>query len=304
MSQERKEEKRFLDPNIARKEVIVEDHRTGKAEFKFPPLSIVEFNIAGLCNRSCPFCPRGNSEAYPNINKFITIELYEKIMRDLQEMGFDGTILYSAFCEPLLHKQIDQLIRLSVEYCPAARVEIVTKGDFLTIERLGNLFDAGINTLCISMYDGPQQEEPFRGMQKELGLTDDQFILRVRYLSFEDHFGITLSNRAGMLVMKDIGIAPLNKPLPQRCNYPFYEMIVDYDGTVPLCPHDWGKKLIAGDLNHQSVGEIWTSSIMKKARISLASDNRNFSPCDVCDVDGTLIGQGHFDQWQKYYHNE
>ena len=179
---ERRKERKFMDPNIARKELIVEHHRTGKVDFKLPPLSAVEFNLTGLCNRSCIFCPRSNPEIFPNVNEFFTLELYEKIMEGLQEMGFDGTILYSAFCEPLLHKQIEQLIRLSKECCPGARIEIVTNGDFVTVDKLRKLFKAGLSTLCISMYDGPHQVEPFRAMQREASLTDDQFILRVRYL--------------------------------------------------------------------------------------------------------------------------
>lgn len=301
---ERRKEIKFIDPNIARKEQIVEHHRIEKADIKLPPLSVVEFNLTGLCNRSCIFCPHYDPEIYPNVNEFITLELYEKVMKGLQEIGFDGTILYSAFCEPLLHKRIEQLIRLSKEYCSDARIEIVTNGDFVTAEKLRKLFKAGLSTLCISMYDGPHQVEPFRAMQKEVGLTDDQFILRVRYLPREEHYGITLSNRAGMLTMEDIGIAPLREPLRQRCNYPFYEMMVDYDGSIPLCPHDWGKRLVVGDLNHQSVHEVWNSPLMKQARMNLAADNRDFPPCDTCDVDGTLIGQGHFEQWLEHYRSE
>lgn len=300
----RRRETKFVDPNIARKGKVVEHHRAGKVDFRLPPLSVTEFNLTGLCNRKCAFCPRVNPEIYPNVNEFISLELYKKIMKGLQEIGFDGTILYSAFSEPLLHKQIERLIRLSKEYCPDARIEIVTNGDFVSAEKLRGLFKAGLSTLCISMYDGPHQVKPFRAMQKELGLTDDQFILRVRYLPKEEHYGITLSNRAGTLTMEDIGIAPLEDPLRKRCHYPFYEMMVDYDGSVPLCPHDWGKKLVVGDLNRQSIQEVWNSHIMKRVRMNLASNSRDFPPCNTCDVDGTLIGQGHFDQWQEHYRNE
>jgi hypothetical protein len=29
--------------------------------------------------------------------------------------------------------------------------------------------------------------------------------------------------------------------------------------------------------------------------------NRNFSPCDVCDVDGMRIGKTHAEAWKKTY---
>jgi radical SAM protein with 4Fe4S-binding SPASM domain len=140
-------------------------------------------------------------------------------------------------------------------------------------------------------------------MKDEVGLTDDQLVLRVRWLSAEEHYGITLSNRGGTLELKELGLAALKEPLKQRCHYPFYQILVDYDGSVLLCPHDWGKKLIAGNLNHQSVQEVWDSPTMKRVRTSLAVSDRNFPPCNVCDVDGTLMGKSHFDRWMEYYRN-
>ena len=35
----------------------------------------------------------------------------------------------------------------------------------------------------------------------------------------------------------------------------------------------------------------------KIARKALIEGNRNFSPCDVCDVKGNLIGDTHADAW-------
>jgi len=125
------------DPNIARKGKIIVKHLAGihYNEESAPLFSLVEFNICGLCNRTCSFCPRANPD-YPNKAEYIPLDLYEKVMSDLSDIGYTGVILYSAFSEPLLHKQVDQLIFLSKRYCPQARVEIVTNGDFLTSNKL------------------------------------------------------------------------------------------------------------------------------------------------------------------------
>ena len=58
-----------------------------------------------------------------------------------------------------------------------------------------------------------------------------------------------------------------------------------------MCPHDWGKKIILGNLNLKSFIEIWFSKKAMNIRSMLNSSNRNFSPCNVCDVDGTLMGK-------------
>lgn len=153
------------------------------------------------------------------------------------------------------------------------------------------------------MYDGPHQFDYFKKLQRKAGLRDDQFIPRVRWLPPEEHFGITLSNRAGKLEIKDLGIAALKKALKKPCYYPFYQILIDYDGNVLLCAHDWGKKLIAGNINTHSILEIWNNNIMKKVRINLIRKNRNFPPCNFCDVQGILIGRSHFNKWTKYYEN-
>lgn len=294
----------FVDPLISRKGNILHSHLIKQTQEQPPFFSLIEFNLSGLCNRTCVFCPRANPEVYPNRNEHIPVDLYEKVMKDLQAVGYDGMILYSAFGEPLLYKHLEKIIEITRAYCPDIRIESVSDGDFVTPAKLRKLFNAGLNTLLISMYDGPHQLEHFQAMKEEVGLRDDQLILRVRWLPPEEHYGITLSNRAGMINLEEIGVGALKEPLQQRCHYPFYQILVDYDGSVLLCPHDWGKKLVVGNLNHQSIQEVWTSSVMRGVRMSLAAADRNFAPCDVCDVDGRRMGQSHFDKWMEYYRTQ
>ncbi len=295
-------ERKFVDPNIRRKGQILDEHLVKQPGQERPPFfSLIEFNLSGLCNRKCVFCPRVDPKAYPNVNEHIPVELYKKTMVELREAEFDGTILYSAFGEPLLYKRVELLIQISKQHCPDVRVEIVSDGDFVTPKKLQSLFGAGLTTLSISMYDGPHQVQQFEEMKREVGLRDDQLILRTRWLPPEQHFGITLSNRAGSVNLENIGIVPLAQPLDKPCYYPFYQILVDYDGAVLMCPHDWGKKLVLGNLNRQTIQDIWDGRVLRRARLNLAKANRNSAPCDVCDVDGTRMGRSHFDRWMDYY---
>ena len=295
-------ERRYFDPNIPRKGKILADHLVKNEPVDgIPVFSLIEFNLSGLCNRKCVFCPRVDPKVFPNVNEHIPLELYEKVIIELAKVRFSGTILYSGFGEPLLYKKIESVIELTRAYCPEVRIEINSDGDFVNPARLRKLFGAGLTSLLISMYDGPDQMEKFEAMKNEIGLTDDQLILRVRWLPPEQHYGITLSNRAGMVEIKEAGMIRLKEPLKRPCYYPFYQVLIDYDGAVLLCPHDWGKKLIVGNLNHQSLMDLWIGHVMKRVRMGLAASNRHFAPCAVCNVDGTLIGQSHFDRWMRYY---
>lgn len=294
---------KFLDQNIPRKGKLIQDHleETYHAGPKPPFFSLIEFNLSGLCNRDCVFCPRVDPTIFPNINEHIPIELYEKTMKELAEISYDGMILYSGFGEPFLYKRIEELIVLSKSYCPKVRVESVTNGDFVVPAKLRSMFDAGLDTLLISLYDGPHQREIFQRMMAEVGLTEKQVVLRDRWLPPEENYGITLVNRSGMVTIPDVGIGTIKEPLKRRCFYPFYSMVVDYDGSVLLCTHDWGKKFIVGNLNHQTIHELWDNNRIRQVRESLANANRGFAPCNGCDADGTLMGGEHFEQWMVHY---
>jgi len=296
-------EHKFFDSNIHRRQGMLEEHieNSDQSGLSAPTFSLIEFNLSGLCNRTCVFCPRSNPEIFPNLNEHIPVELYENIMKQLAEFGYDGLIVYSGFGEPLLYKQIDVLIKITKTHCPEARIECNTDGDFVTPEKLRVLFEAGLDALLISMYDGPEQVEEFKQIIAEAGLESDQVILRPRWLPPEEHYGITLNNRSGMVEIPDIGITKLASPIKRRCFYPSYQVFVDYDGSVLICPNDWGKKLIAGNLHRNTVNEIWNGRIMKRVRLNLANADRNFAPCDNCDVDGTLIGERHFNEWMEFY---
>lgn len=300
----KKGECKFIDPNIDRKENMLTKHLSQHKDDMFPLFSLIEFNLSGLCTRKCIFCPRSNEKAFPNINEQISVELYEKIMTDLEKADFDGTIFYSAFSEPLLHEDIEILIKISKQKCPKARVEIVSNGDLVTSEKISKLFEAGLTTLLISMYDGEHQVEHFKKLQKETGLKDEQFILRTRWLPPEDNFGMVLSNRAGAIEMKNVNVVIPQESLKKNCYYPFYQIFVNYDGAVLICPHDWHKKSNIGDIKKQSILEIWDNDILKQARLKLAEKDRNFPPCNLCDAKGELIGKEHFEGWMKYYKNK
>jgi len=62
-----------------------EDKHFGKNNFDNPLSSIltVELNTTELCNRKCVFCPRYDSEVYPNRNLNMTVDDAEKIAINL-----------------------------------------------------------------------------------------------------------------------------------------------------------------------------------------------------------------------------
>lgn len=58
-----------------------------------------------------------------------------------------------------------------------------------------------------------------------------------------------------------------------------------------MCPHDWGKKVVLGNLNKNKFLDIWFNKKSMHIRKRLNDSDRNFTPCNICDVEGTLMGE-------------
>ena len=225
--------------------------------------------------------------------------MHKKLCDELKEIQFSGLIIYSGFVEPMLDKNIYKLVSYAKKTNPTARVEIISNGDVLNETRLKKIYDSGLDRLQISLYDGEEQFEKYQKLGEKLNLDEEQYVLRKRYLPEEQDFGITLSNRGGMLTESEYKIAPKKEPVKSSCNYPNYKFFLDYNGDVLMCSHDWGKKNILGNLKELSLKEIWLSEKSMEARKKLNNAERTLSPCNVCDVDGSLIGNKHAEAWKK-----
>ncbi len=290
----------FFDPEISHKKKLVSEKFQYVPGTEIPLPSEVEISESGTCNRSCSFCPRSDPN-YKDIKEFIKTSLYKKLCNELAAVNFTGTIRFSGFIEPLLDRNIYNLLKLTRNILKKTNIAMVTNGDVLDVDRLKKLFKSGLDKLFISVYDGSEDMKKFKNLRLKANLSEEQVVIRDRSLSSEKDFGLTISNRAGMLENAEHKILPLKEKLQHPCYYPSYTFFMDYNGDVLMCAHDWGKKRILGNLNKSSFMEIWTSKMANISRKKLNSGDRGFSPCDVCDVHGTLIGEKHSKAWNKYY---
>jgi len=297
---------KVADKSIFRKKGFVESDESIKFIDGFPVFTIVEFNIYGACNRSCSFCPVSDASFYTNKYEGIALDLHTKIMKDLEKIKYDGALYFSAFSEPFLNKELPELVKISRSILPEARIEINTNGDIFKerTEKLMKLFDAGLNTVSISVYDGPTAYDEFSKMRETLNLTESQCILRRRYFDEKaGDWGTVFSNRAGLANTKTFLDETRNYeealPLKKHCYYPFYQTLIDYNGDMILCPHDWGKEYIVGNLAKENIWDLWICKKYQVARKLLSQKNRSFKPCNKCDVRGDLIGGPNFKAWIK-----
>lgn len=297
--------KKKIDRNVKRKNSFRDFLKTDSKLKKFPIFSWIEFSLSGLCNRVCVFCPRSDPKEFPNLNVHMSIDSYTSVMNDLKEINYKGGIIYSGFSEPILYKHIFEVIKITKSILPNNRIELITNGDHLKIEKLNKLFEVGLTQISVSLYDGPHQIENFKKLKSEAKLSDDQFDLRFRWANVESDngvsYGINITNRAGAIDMPDIDVVRLKEGLKKKCFYPFYQIMVDYDGAVLLCNHDWHKKLIVGNINDESILDIWNNEVYKRTRNNLSNALRIDSPCNKCDANGTMMGGEFVKEWENFY---
>ena len=60
-----------------------------------------------------------------------------------------------------------------------------------------------------------------------------------------------------------------------------------------------GVKKYLRQFKFSSFKEIWLSKKSCTARKRLNNSDREFDPCNVCDVTGTLIGKKHANAWNE-----
>jgi len=299
----------YVDINIKRLDDFVSHHTKIQKDLDdgTPVFASVEFSINGACNRRCAFCPRFNENDYPNLYKSLDINVFKNIIIDLKNIEYRGRLSFSGFCEPLLTKNLNHYIEIIKESLPESPIEIVSNGDPLTgkngKKKLQDLFLSGLSNIRVSLYDGPEQRPYFEKLKKELGLSNDQFILRNRYLKPDKSYRMTISNRAGSVNLSNdvFELKALKTSLKQPCHYPFYKVLIDYDGALLMCSNDWKKERIMGNVHDESIIKIWKNDFFNKTRKSLSNCDRSHSPCNVCDVEGTMNGKTAFDKWNEFF---
>ncbi|MBM80780.1 MAG: hypothetical protein CMJ78_09320 [Planctomycetaceae bacterium] len=291
------------DPFLNHRKQQEAEHREriGNGNDPMNSLISVEMNITELCNRVCVFCPRADPEIYPNQNLMMAPAIAEKVGGDLASFDYKGRVSFSGFGEPLLNKGFSDLLQIFRSQLPQTPLETNTNGDLLTESVIHSLFEAGLTGLYVNMYDGPEQEPALVELLHRAGLSEKQYKLRPHWIGPEEDFGLVLNNRSGVLQNADIGVVPLDEPLPLRCHYPFYKMLVDWDGRVLFCSNDWGRDIVVGSVTESHIKEIWLSDEMREIRRRLARADRSVSPCNTCNVKGTLHGKTSFDILVEYH---
>lgn len=249
----------------------------------------VTIELTNKCNRRCDMCPRLKM-TYPLGD--MKLSLLKKIVDQLPSNTdivpfFRGeSVLYSDFVEAMnLLRRFDTL-------------QIATNGDGLTEEKKLAI----LNTKSFISYSLHEFGYPlefldvarFLKSASENGHITQVSILNTMFSHYKEEFFIDswleYVDRVRIYIehsIKGFGdIDPIYRRIrkTKSCKKVFEDMVIYWDGKVVLCNHDWDNYDPLGDLNYQTIEEVWNGEKYRKIRdVHKSSNIREVKSCKDCD---------------------
>ena len=213
----------------------------------------------------------------------MSMKLIDKLVSDLKKINFEGTFCLCGYGEPMLHKNY---MDISNKLGELGGVEIITNGDLVNEKSLLKIYNSKASRLLISLYDGPEQVIKFKKMIQDLEIPEDFVILRDRWYSDKIDYGVKLTNRVGTI---KTGNQPnINDYSKKKCYYTAYQLLIDWNGDVFLCPQDWQRRQSMGNIMQDEIFNIWKGPVLSKYRRKLLQGDRSLNPCKQCNADGEV----------------
>lgn len=258
---------------------------------------IVHLETRSLCNGRCSFClAAARNKARPDVS--MPDALIDKVLAELAELGFSGRLSLYNNNEPFLEPRLNDIIARARKALPLAYVEAKSNGRALTLDKVLSAFDAGLDILYVNDY---RPAEDFAAGRHRKNVAEIKEALE-KSRRFRGHFQdgtwfkrvIISLDRQDAVKEARAGTAPnreaISEAISAPCLRPFEMLTIDPNGMVGICSNDVLMTETMGDLNHQSIREIWTSPQYAALRASLLDGDRSVkSTCRQCDHGGITM---------------
>jgi len=236
-------------------------------------LDCIFIETTTACTRKCPWCTHHYYDIKPN---FMSENLFQKIITDLSSLNYSGRLSFYLNGEPLLDKRLSEWVKAGKKACPDAFTFIISNGDLFTAEKVTELIHSGLDAIKVNTYD----EKTLIKVQTEMKKINPDIIHHVRLY---DHSNKTdWTSRGGTV---PFGGKQNENHKKTVCLRPFRQMYVAQNGVVAQCCSDALNKYVMGDMNTQSLMEIWNGEEFNKVRNSLLGKSELNDLCKICDLE-------------------
>lgn len=266
-------------------EVLRYKYRTTKylnevdIENRMPLFKYIEIETLNRCNGLCSFCPvnaKQQQRPYAKMER----SLFEKIIGELKELDYAGEYNLFSNNEPFLDERILDWMKYAWESLPKARLIMYTNGSMLNLEKFLETIKY-THRLVIDNYNNTPDKDQVNDNLKPI------YEYLQLHQELKDKVKFALRDREEVITSRG-GLAPnkqILKGLNAACVYPYKQMVIRPDGKCSLCCNDALGKYTMGDVNKQTLTEIWYSERYTKLRKEMKKNRRkNLKLCNECDT--------------------
>lgn len=243
---------------------------------KYPLFELVEVETLNRCNGTCAFCPVNRNDDQREF-KLMDEALFKKIILELKELNYDGRLQLFSNNEPFMDKRIFDFAKFARENCPNAHIVIFTNGILLDLEKFKKIIDY-IDTFCIdNYYDGERKvgdniKEILIYCSDKVELKNKVIVQMIDKNAIRNNRGSKSKNRHFVYQLKSI------------CKLPFLQVVIRPDGKLSLCCNDAMGQYTLGDLQKETLKEIWYSDKYSSIRKKFFEQGRkSIDICKYCD---------------------
>ena len=268
-------------------------------------LKLIEIETFSYCNRKCWFCPNSTINRHSG-STAMPEEMYLSIINQLSEIDYSGEITYSRYNEPLAFKGIIlERISQARERLPKAKLRTNTNGDYVTLDYIYDLRDAGLNELFIQQYLANNEQynhakmrkrmkQKIKGLGVEYTVMSDVENQRIEYELIID--GIIVHLRARNFAVEGTSrtekVAGFNEDYVRTkpCMQVINNMYIDYNGTVMVCCNTRSdvpehKNGVMAHINDAPIWEIYKNEKYTPWREHLKDESPKSGICAGCKID-------------------
>ncbi len=282
----------------------------------FPNRVTVE--LTNNCNLKCAMCPRVYMESSKG---YMSMPLFKKIIDEIST--YNNIALVPFFRgESLLHPEFIEMMTY-VKEKDISPVQLTTNATTLTEDIAQALIDIELDFISFSvdsidhdtygnirkgadLQNVLKNIEKFSEIKRKRGQSKPEIQVSVvktestidsidefvefwqdrvdRVRVYEEHS--KGGNYGSLSENQNVVVSEKRQP----CLKPFSDFIIYWDGSAALCNHDWDRKDAIGNVNQNSIKEIWQNDKYKKIRDAHTKNNNELEElCKRCD------------HWKSYY---
>ena len=226
----------------------------------------VQIEFSTLCNRRCSYCPVSSD---PRPKGYMSENILDEILAYLVSVNYTGDITPNFYNEPILYKGFNKYIKKIKKILPKTTIILNTNGDELSEKRYEELRSDGVDVFLISQHDQTTSES----INKIISYADEHNYNDISVTNWTTE-GRELSNRGGLVEDSRVVFAPRS-----GCNRAL-DMQIDFEGNLIVCCEDYYIENVYGNLNNESLKDIWRKSTHQRKKIYLGEYERDI--CKKC----------------------